>query len=267
MKKLLLIITLALLAFTLSAQKNTNYEYDDLYYQPSKDGKHRKRQDVDMIVDTLVKQNPKIIVNNYYSDDPFFYSNRIGRFYHGGFNYWMYQNPYYYYNDWFYGDYYYPYFGTYYSWNYPYYWHNDFYFGYNSYWGWNFGWNMYRPYYGHNYWYGQHNNYYTHNNYNGGGSFQQRPEYGRRERPSNYAQGNPPSNRRIESTQPQRNRIEAPQNKTLYGETRRSYQPTYDNPRMSTRPQYNNSRVGDMNKGRTMEGTNRSTEIRTESRT
>jgi hypothetical protein len=248
-------------------------EYDDLYYLPSKDGKqmrHQKRQDVDAIVDTLVKKNPEIIVNNYYNDDPFFYSHRIGMFYHGGFNYWHY-NPFFYdpwYDDFAWGwNPYYGYGRPY--WSYPYY--NSFYFGYNSYWGWNFGWNYYRPYYGHNYWYGQHNNYYSHNNWNGGGSFQQKPEYGRRERPSNYTQGNPPSNRRFSDVQPQRNRIEAPQNKTTYGESRRSYQPTYETPRMGTRPQYNNSRVGDVNKGRNMGNMNnmgnRRTETSTQSRT
>ena len=237
-------------------------EYDDLYYMPSKDGKqmkHQKRPDVDAIVDTLVKKNPKIVVNNYYNDDPFFYSNRIGRFYHGGFNYWMYQNPYYFYNDWFYDDFYfgwnYPYFGYNNYWNYPYFGHNDFYFGYNSYWGWNFGWNWYRPYYHNNYWYGQHNNYYGQNNWNGGGNFQSRPQYGRRERPSNFTQTNPTTNRRIAETQPQRNRIGVPQqrnpqNMKQYSESRRTYTPTYENPRMSTRPAYNNTKTMDMNRSR-----------------
>jgi len=71
-----------------------NQRYDDLYFTPSKDKKQTKRKAnriLILIVDTLLQQNPNIIVNNYYNDDPFYYSNMIGRFYHGGFNYWYYK--------------------------------------------------------------------------------------------------------------------------------------------------------------------------------
>lgn len=215
-------------------------EYDDLYYQPSKDGKqmrHQKRPDVDAVVDTLVKKNPKIVVNNYYNDDPFFYSHRIGMFYHGGFNYWHY-NPFFYDPwDFDFGWGWNPYYGYNYPyWSYPYY--NSFYFGYNSYWSWNFGWNYYRPYYGHNYWYGQHNYYYSYNNWNGG--IQQRPEYGRRERPSNLTVNQQPS-RRIAPPQERQGNVK-PQDRPMYDQNRRTYTPSYDSPRLSTRPQYNNSK-------------------------
>jgi hypothetical protein len=241
-------------------------EWDDLYYQPSKDGKqmrHQKRQDVDAVVDTLIKENPDIQVNYIYNDDPFFYSNRIGMFYHGGFNYWHY-NPFFYdpwYDDFGWG--WNPYYGYNYPyWSYPYY--NSFYFGYNSYWGWNFGWNWYHPYNHNNYWYGQHNNFYGHNSFN-------QPQYGRRERPSNFTQNNPSGNRRMPDMQQGRNRMTGqqrmqPQDKPMYNQqNRRTYTPSYDNPRMSTRPQYNNSRV---NNGMNNSGmNNRRAEVNTQSRT
>jgi hypothetical protein len=268
MKKILLIICLLLLASILSAQKKTNYEkywqaredsitksqttlsnnatenqitsakpeYDDLYYQPGKDisivKKHKKVNTEDTlraIVDTLVNENPDISINYMYNDDLFFYSNHLGMFYHGGFNYWHY-NPFFY-NPW-------------YDWNWnPYYgnpwrygnlgFYDGYYFGYNSYWGWNFGWNWYHPYYHNNYWHGQHNNFYGRNN-----GFNQQPQYGHRERPSN----NQIDNRR---TQPQERKITGrdPNNRPTYNNERRAYTPSYNNPRMSTRPQYNNTRV------------------------
>lgn len=237
-------------------------EYDDLYYQPSKDApkvKRHKRNNVDQIVDTLVKENPDIQVN-YYNEDPFYYSNLISRFYHGGFNYWMYSNPWDY-NNWYYGNYFmydaydwywdmrfsgYPY------WNYPYYNNIYFGFGYNYWnpWRFNYGW-------GHNNWYGQHNWYNQHNNFyshHGFGNYQQ-PQYGRRERPSNLSnyQNN---NKRVA---PQQKRHIVPQNRTAYGESRRDYTPSYNNPRMNTRPQYNNSRITD--------ASNRRFESSTQSRT
>ena len=259
-------------------------EFDDLYYQPSKDGKQMKRQrrsDVDVVVDTLIKHNPDIQVNYINNYDPFFYSYNIGRFYHGGFNYWMYGNPYYYNSYWMYDsyDWYwdmrftgYPY------WSYPYY-GNGFYFGYNNFWfGYN-NWNPWRYNYHYNNW--NQNNWYGHNNNWNGGSFQSRPEYGRRERPSNlsssYNNSVAQQERRI--TPPQGNRIVTPQNKPAYQESRRSYTPSYNNPRLSTRPAYNNSKTGDMgrnyerrtetNQSRTFSQPNiqRSTESRTQIRT
>jgi hypothetical protein len=253
MKKLLLTIILAFLTCTLFAQ-NKKIEYDDLYYTPSKDAKsakHVKQKSVIVedtllfdaynAVDTLVKENPDIQVNYVYNDDPFFYSNHLGMFYHGGFNYWHY-NPFFYdpwYDDFGWG--WNPYYGYNYPyWNYPYY--NNFYFGWNSYWGWNFGWNWYHPYYYHNnYWHGhngfydQHNNYYSHNGIN------QQPQYGRRERPSNFTT-HQIDNRR---TQPQERKITGrdPNNRPIYNNERRTYTPAYEKPRMSERPPYNNSRV------------------------
>ena len=233
-------------------------EFDDLYYQPSKDGKMMKHQMMkrdtikrDTIKKTSIIKDPITINNYYYDDDPFFYSRNIGRFYHGGFNYWHY-NPFFYdpwYDDFGWG------WNPYYGYNYPYY--GGFYFGWNNYWGWNFGWNygwnMYHPYYG------GHNNFYGHNN-NWNGGFQSKPQYGRRERPANFTQTNPTTNRRLADKQPQGNRIGTPQQrmvnpqgKATYGDSRRSYQPTYETPRMSTRPAYNNSK-----------GINRTTERRTE---
>lgn len=286
MKRLLLIITLVLMTLTLSAQKKSNYEkyieakedsinksqaviadkpveYDDLYYQPSKDAtkiKKHKRADVDQIVDTLVKENPDIQVNYIYNDDPFYYSSMIGRFYHGGFNYWMYSNPWYYNNYWMYDayDWYWDMrFSGYPYWTYPYY--NNFYFGF----GYNY-WNPWRFNYGWGY---NHNNWYSHNNnWNHGGGNYHRPEYGHRET------GSALSNHKIVSPNV------APQNRRTYTENRRTYTPSYNNTRLSTRPQYNNSRVGDVSNRRTQTTTqsrtqtnifNRTpnTQVRTQSRT
>jgi hypothetical protein len=233
-------------------------EFDDLYYLPSKDGKqtkHQKRQNIDAIVDTLVKENPDIDVTyEYNSYDPFFYSHNISRFYHGGFNYWMYDNPWYYNNYWMYDsfDWYwdmrftgYPYW-MYNNpwnnpWNYPYY--NSFYFGYNNYW--------HMPYYyNNNYWRGGHNNFY------GDNRSKQDAQYGRRERPSSLSTTHSSSitsqQRRVASPQ-QRNVY--PENKSIYNETRRSYQPSYNNPRMNTRPQYNNSKINNIDDRRTQTST------------
>jgi hypothetical protein len=269
MKRLLLTISLVLMTLILSAQKKSNYEkywqakedslnkttatakpeYDDLYYQPSKDAKKikkQKRTDVDQVVDTLIKYNPEIKVTYEYNYDPFFYSYNLGRFYHGGFNYWMYSNPWYY-SNWMYDpyDFYWDMrFSGYPYWTYPYY--NQFYFGYNYWnpWRFNYGW-------GHN-WYGNNHNWYSNNNnWNGGhGNFNQRPEYGRRERSSALSSN---YNNNVE-------RRVAPQSKPAYQQqNRRTYTPSYDSPRLSTRPQYNNSKVGDV--------TNRRANVNTQTRT
>ena len=220
-------------------------EFDDLYYQPSKDQKkvkYHKKSDVDIIVDTLVSINPNIEVNTYYVDrDPFYYS--YSRFFRPYFIY----NPYYgyspYYN-YFYDDMYFGWNYNYmfgwdpfwdYRFGYPYYgygygfgfgWHNSFYFGWNS-------WN----------WHNHYNQGYNHYSYNGGAY--NSPNYSRRESPSTYTR------HQIDNTG-NRNRIDSQQKRTTqgninqkpsYGENRRTYQPSYENPRMSTRPTFNNSRT------------------------
>lgn len=246
--------------------QNPKREFDDLYYNPKMDNprqpRHRGR--TEQIIDTLVKENPNIVVNNYYNDDPFYYSHNISRFYHSGFNYWMYSDPFLYSNyDW--------------SWEFRFmrnsYWpYSNFYFvDRYDYWGWN-SW-MYNPwrfnFYGYNN-NNHYNNYYGNNNFNHNFNNPNAPQYGRRDRPSNLTQGNPPSDRRFEGQQPQRNRINptqqrTPQNMKQYSESRRSYTPTYENPKMGTRPNFNNARMenrrtnmenapqGRMNNGMNME--------------
>lgn len=228
-----------LLALVLTAQKKTNYEkywqaredsitrcrmidttekqvseFDDLYYQPVKRLNHRRM--TSNVIDTLITQNPQINITY----DPFFYSNNINRFYHGGFSYWTYTNPWYYTNYWMYD-------------NYDWYW--EFRFMRNSYWyntpryhnGFSFGYDNYQ----HNNW--KHNNPYRHN----GNGFQQRPEYSRNERPSTQLTNH---NNRIE-------RRVVPQDKSTYQQqNRRSYTPSYDAPRLSTRPSFNNTKPNDM---------------------
>jgi hypothetical protein len=231
-------------------------EFDDLYYQPSKDGKRMKHQKNDTIkkdtvqVNTIMKD--PVAINNYYIDNDFYYANRINRF-HSDF--------------WF--DYYSPFHSPYYGWYSPYY-YDSWYWGYNSWYGWNFSFGWGYPYYGwySPYRYGWHTPYYIHNDYNYYGYNQPKynnVQYGRRERPSNMSNT---YNRRIAEAQPQRNRIEAPQqrinpqDKPTYQQNRRTYTPSYETPRMGTRPNYNNSKTNEM--GRTYE---RRTEISTESRT
>jgi hypothetical protein len=109
MKKLLIITLTLFFSFSLmgmrrdrnNAQdsvKKSRIEFDDLYYLPSKDGNITQKNQKN--VDTLLKEKTNITIN-YYNRDPFFYSNRIGRFYHGGFNYWAYSDPFFYMNyDW-----------------------------------------------------------------------------------------------------------------------------------------------------------------------
>lgn len=231
--------------------KEPKKEWDDLYFNSKTDQQKqpRHRNQIDQIVDTLVKENPEIVVNNYYNDDPFYYSHNIGRFYHGGLNYWMYSDPFWYSNYWYYSNY---------DWSWEFRFMRNTYWPYSSfyfvdrydYWGWN-SW-MYNPwrfnYYGHNN-YNQYNNYYGNNNFNHNSNNSVTPQYGRRERPSNLTQSNPPR-RSIQQTQPQQRN---PQNMKQYSESRRSYAPSYETPRMSTRPNFNNSRINNGNNG-TMRG-------------
>jgi hypothetical protein len=272
MKKLILSLIIIFLTGTLLSQKKSNYEkyiqskedsiinnesfaskpeYDDLYYQPSKDTKKikkHKRSDIETIIDTLVKENPEIEINTYYVDDPFYYSNRIGRFYHGGFNYWMYSNPYYYANNyWMYDSY--DWYWEFRFMNYPFwnnYWpYNNFYFvDRYDYWRYNY-WNPWR----YNYWnpwrhnYGNHNEYYGNNN-NRQFNHQTDPGYGRRERPSTLSTNNIGNHQ----TRPEIRKNVNTRTESRYSENRRSYTPSYNNPRMNTRPQYNNTRPNENNR-------------------
>jgi hypothetical protein len=280
MKKLLLSIVLVLLTFTLSAQKISNYEkywqaredsitksqmtssnnatenqitsvkpeYDDLYYQPNKDAqkikKHKRVNTEDTlraIVDTLVKENPNINVN-YYEYDPFLYSYNIGRFYHGGFNYWMYSDPWFYNNYWMMDNWNWEYgFMGSSFWN-PWY-YNDFGFGFGFNNWWYSNWSPWR--HNHN-WSGNHN-WYTHNhNWNNGGN--------------GYNSNHGYAHIRQESSSNINRRVVQPQTKATYQANRRSYQPSYNNPRMNTRPQYNNSRIDN-------NILNRRSQVNTQSRT
>lgn len=275
MKKLLLIIALTLLGCVLMAQKKTNYEkyreredsianaqlvpnkdtteLDDLYYQPIKDGKKDKRNHKQ---DTV--ENQVVVINNYYDEDPFYYSNNIGRFNHGGFNYWMYDNPYYYsswgfgfgwgfnswYNPWFYDNFYYGYSPYYYS---PYY-YAPYYYG-----------NNHTPYYGNNHYNNRPGGYAflgskhyvpqpsASARYNDGMKRKQNPNAGRFTTPFVANRNSVDRNVASKSTQnrPVANRsAQNPQQKSEYAKSNRSYTPSYQSPRMSTRPQFNNSRSG-----------------------
>lgn len=222
MKRLILITIFAFLGLTIKAQKsdyekywqaredsinksqisstNKKIEFDDLYYQPSKDAKINKyRKSRKPTIDTL----PDIINNNnYYNNDPYFYSHSINRFYHRGFNYWLYSNPFYFYdNYWMYdtNDWYWNMRFNNFYWSHP----QRFYFGFeHNHWNsWRFTNNLYG------------------NNHNGNSENIKKPENIQREKPSTLS-----------------NRVTPQQN-------RRTYTPTYNQPRMTTRPQYNNSKV------------------------
>ena len=235
---------------------STKPEYDDLYYQPNKDVKkvkHAKRKVVvkdtlTYVVDSLVNQNSDISVN-YFDADPFFYSYNIGRFYHGGFNYWMYGNPWYYNDYWMYDPYDWYWesrfmWTNYFSWGW-----DNFYFGYHN-------WNPWR--YGHHYnnngW-NNNNKWYTNNhNWNSG-------NHGVRKTPWVIPNNNQVNNRKITSVQQsQQKRTVSPTNKVTYQENRRTYTPSYSNPRASTRPQYNNTKgINTMPQRRVETSTQRST--------
>jgi uncharacterized membrane protein YgcG len=236
-------------------------EFDDLYYQPSKDGMRmmHKRDTLkkDNIQKNAITKDPITINNYYYNDNDFYYASRINRFHH---------------NFWF--DYYSPFYSPYYGWNSPYF-YDSWYWGYNSWYGWNFSFTWNYPYYG---WYSPYwhrPRYYIHNDYNYY-SFNQpirnNIQYGRRERPSSLTMNQQPPTRRIAPPQEKRENIK-PMDRPVYNENRRSYAPTYETPRMSTRPQYNNSRVerGNMNtynnRPRTEISTQSRTQVRTETRT
>lgn len=245
MKKLILIIILAFLTSVLFSQRKSNYEkywqaredsitksqmtlskdttekqitseYDDLYYLPSEDNKN-------------IVKTKKVVINNYDYDnvrydnyrnnvDPFFYYNRI-RFYHNGsMNMWFNYN---YYNDyWYFNNY--SWFDYGFGWNTPY--HNSWYWGYNNYW--------YTPRYNNHNIYC--NNFYVHNQ-----QPKQNVQYGHRERPSNLI-----NNRRVIPQQKQQDKkvgVNVQQNKRNYSENRRTYTPSYSQPRMNVIPEYNNS--------------------------
>jgi hypothetical protein len=164
--------------------------------------------------DTLVRDTV------YYNVDPFFYTNLVGRFYHNGFNYWMYDDPWYY--DSFYFGYNYPF------WSYPY-----------PFWGfyWGFGYNpWFNNYWGYNPWF---NNYWGYGF--GGGRYRwSNPHRGYSS--SRYIDGPGYPKNKINGTSSQTARS-LPQNKPVYSRTNRSYSPAYQQPRMNARPVYNNARA------------------------
>jgi uncharacterized membrane protein YgcG len=263
MKKLWLSIVFVLLALTLSAQKKSNYEK---YWQAREDSIKKSQavntesqvQRVDQedtlqaIVDTVVKYNPDVQVN-YFQYDPFYYSYNLGRFYHGGLNYWMYTDPWFYNNYWMMDNY---------NWNWemgfmgnsfwnPWY-YDNYGFGF-GYYGWGNNWYGHRFNHNHNDWFTHHNqnhpynNWYTHHNQNWNRDNHGFTKY-----------------RQEQSSSANMKHSIRPENKAVYSESRRSYNPSYNNPRMTTRPAYNNSRVTTGSVNRRVQTNNNS---RTESRT
>jgi len=218
-------------------------EWDDIYFNSKTDKQVKKnkkhRDDVDQIVDTIVQENPGINVNYYYNyDDPFFYSYSIGRFYHGGFNYWMYSDPWIY-NNYFgmmdINDWYWEYrFLGYPYWLYPEYnylglmlWGGPWEYGRYNYWNpWRFNHNHWNPW-------RFNNDQWNHGSY---------PYYG-----NNLHQNNPGNTkyRHIEATSSSSvsKRVSPPQSKSVYSANRRAYTPSYNAPSRNVRPEYNNSRA------------------------
>jgi len=218
-------------------------EWDDIYFNSKTDRQVKKnkkhRDDADQIVDTLVQENPDINVNYYYNyDDPFFYSYNIGRFYHGGFNYWMYSDPWIYnnyfgmmdINDWYWE---YRFLG------YPYWLYPEYNYLGLMLWGgpWEYGryynyWNPWR--FNHNHWnpWRFNNDQWNHGSY---------PYYG-----NNLHQSNPGNAkyRHIEAASSySAGKRALPQTKSAYSANRRAYTPSYNAPARSVRPEYNNSRA------------------------
>jgi hypothetical protein len=203
-------------------------EIDDLYYQPSRDGKqirHVRQQRLNNVIDTLVNENPniKISYTTYNDIDPFFYSRNINRFYHG-FNYW--------YDDWYYNNYMYNPWSynnfMFYDWTWGY--NYNFYGYHNNFYGYNFRYNNFYSYNNHNYSFG-----YGNHNYN-----QPKPQdiqYGHRERPSTMSGDyNRRNNQNINQQQKP-----MPKDRAAYQDSRRSYNPSYEKPRMEVKPQFNNT--------------------------
>lgn len=249
-------------------------EWDDLYYTPSKDQLKLKSKEL-----RLRKKEIRMEQDSLYYDakqevyNDLSYTAQIYRFHRPYYfpYYSYYWEPYYdpwFLDSWYYGySWYYPYYGFSFSWSwgYPYY-HNHWYYGYHN-WYWDYP--RYYSYNNYNY-----NNYYSFNN-------RSNIPYGRRERPSNYTTSTvtrrepvtinrtvqidrntgrtlsvTQENRRTSS--PNLQRIDpvrrttttqnlAPKDKPSYDQVRtqerRTYTPSYEQPRMSTRPQYNNTRT------------------------
>jgi hypothetical protein len=227
-----------------------------------------------------VKSESTPITVNVYDDDPYYYSNRIGMYYHSGFNYWMYNDPYYWYMSPYYGyGWGWGYSSFYFGWGYPYYGYGYPYYGY----GYPYYGGGYYPSYGyanhgsgmlghHNYGYSSptYSNGYTGNkNYgiysasrrSGGSSYttdthRSRPStmsgnsFASKSRTTNQTatQSRRPSNFAF-SKNSYSNRSTAntrtstsSTNKPTYSQSSRSYSPSYSTPNARTRPQYNNSR-------------------------
>lgn len=251
MKKILLLIAMLMISLIATAQldtsKMTNYEkyyyskdknvdtvikktpkveYDDLY-ATSEDQK---------LVTTVFNRNKKTTLKSqperelysegyvdglqdaydYYTDDPFYYSNTIYRF----------RYPFSY--SWFYGYWRYPYYSYMNPFYYDYWYWDNWYYSYNNWW------------YPYHYWYSP--NYYTYR-------VSRYPDYAynslgsRRYRSTLY---NTTSRRRAtiststpRITQETRRTGTITQNKSRT--TERSYVPSYSNPRTTTRPMFNNT--------------------------
>ena len=289
MKKLLFIIVATFITCATFAQKKSDYEK---YWQAREDSItksqmtlskdsiktqatlsktiiHQKRQDVDAVVDTLVKENSDINVNYYYNTDPFYYSNQFGYYNYGmnmWFNYRYYNDFYFGYNSWYNNDFYYryPWFydNNYFGYN-PWF-YNDFYFGYNYGYPWRY-----------NYGYNHHN--YNHNGYgNNYGVFGQRYNTQERFGSGRYVNNGGVSKKvasegRMRFTSPSNNRSVSNQRsdqKTTYSQSKRSYSPSYNQPRMNVRPAYNNSSTTHRNiNTMPQRNTNIGIQRRTESRT
>jgi uncharacterized membrane protein YgcG len=204
MKKLLILIFSLFLMLPLFSQQKEN---DDLYYTAKSDTIKREnnlKQYADLYSRDTLQYND---ANT--DDDPFMYSDRIAMFYHGGFNPWYYNDLFYYnsffFNDFWY-DWYYPYFGFGLGWGWP--WYNNFW--YHPY------WNHY--YHNHNYWHNGHPYYDNH-----------------------YAQINRRQTYSTVSNHTGLTQNAIHKSVTTSVQNRRSYQPSYNNPRMGQKPQYNNT--------------------------
>ena len=265
-------------------------EWDDLYYIPSKDDIKRKKQDIRLTQKKIrIEQNAAYYdaKQEVYNDLSNYYSNYRYRFYFSfrpSYYYYGYYDPFYYYDPWILDSWYwgwsYPYYSyPYYrsnwyfgfSWGYPYYYHNHFY-----------------PYYGHNYY--SYNTYNTFNNVSYGrrertstltsSSIRREPVTVNRTVQIDRNTGRTVSvteNRRVSSSAPttinrtdikrdlpperriantdQKSNVPS-QNRPVYNGERRTYTPSYEQPRMSVRPQYNNSNT---NRGNSYSSTERRT--------
>ena len=249
MKKLFLLFIMLIFGLISLAQKQVKKEFDDLYYTPSIDKINYDKNnyfDADTLI--LLKENDKKESSNsfiYIIDNDLYYTSLIYRF-HNPYPFKYFSFPFKYY----YKFYYYNYF-----WYDPF-WYNPFW--YDSFWYDYFWYCPYKNYSSIYYWNNYYWNWHYYNNqhfyYNTYNYYKQKIQTGRRERSSVYTNtlnNNNQKNLQYQIKDNKNNNLEINRRqinssyneKFLYQESRRTYVPTYEQPRLNSTPKYNNTKI------------------------